>query len=163
MLVGDSGPRDSCGALPEHSWAPTRCLPGSLGAVPELGWMRKAFFSLPLTMLYVMRPEEPPVCTAWMLATAVPGRANSVKGPRSRGAERVGVVWAHGLYHRAAALPEDARSYGNFGLRARVRGACPRPLGGPTVIPRDPPGAPGHLWPPTGIKHLEANPQGLWP
>lgn len=116
MLVGDSGPRDSGGALPEHSWAPTRCFPGSLGAVPELGWMRKAFFSLPLTMLYVMRPEEPPVCTAWMLATAVPARANSVKGPRSLGAERVSVLWAHGLYHRAAALPQDARSYGNFGL-----------------------------------------------
>lgn len=35
-------------------------------------------------MLYVMRPEEPPVCTAWMLVTAVPVREGTMlKGQQS--------------------------------------------------------------------------------
>lgn len=61
-------------ALTEHRRLSLLC--GS-GALPELGWIRKAFFSLPLIMLYVMRPEEPPMCTAWMLVTAVPGKKGS--------------------------------------------------------------------------------------
>lgn len=77
--------------IAEQAWQSTGSLPlaaspGALGAVPELGWIRKVFFSLPLTMLYVMRPEEPPMCIAWMLATAVPGsELNSVKGQQSLG------------------------------------------------------------------------------
>lgn len=82
-------------ALAEHrrlSLAASLC--GS-GAVPELGWIRKAFFSLPLMMLYVMRPEEPPMCTAWMLATAVPGKTGSSVGwaAQSQGTLRVRMVY----------------------------------------------------------------------
>lgn len=90
--------RQSTGGLPLAA-----CPASGHGAVPELGWMRNAFLSLPLTRLYVMRPAEPPVCVAWTLATAVPGEEERCEGAAAHWGwwqRGLSSVWAAHGHHR---------------------------------------------------------------